>query len=273
MSHRPYISLWLLLAAAFGVFFMLSMAEGELRLPGDAGTLRTASFADVLRPTPLMAGEMTPEEMFADSTDIIPDSIIAAPDTASHTILFIGDSMLDGLSPRMEKYCLANGHRLVSVRWYSSSTERWGSSPRLAALIEKYKPSYVFVCLGANELNISRVEEKRGPRVRKILSDIGALPYVWIGPPNWKKDTGINALIEKSARPGCFFLSDGMEFERRADGAHPTNRSAALWLDSVMRWMPLHAAHPIRMRLPEDTVVPAKAPGQITVRLIQPDEE
>lgn len=273
MSHRPYISLWLLLAAAFGVFFLLSMAEGELRLPGDAGTLRTAGFADVLRPTPLMATELPQEEIFADTTDIIPTPRVAPVDTAAQTILFIGDSMLDGLSPRMEQYCLANGHRLVSVRWYSSSTERWGSSPRLAALIEKYKPTYVFICLGSNELNISRVEEKRGPRVRKILSEIGSLPYVWIGPPNWKKDTGINALIERSARPGSFFLSDGMDFERRADGAHPTTRSAALWLDSVMRWLPRHSLHPIRMRLPEDTVIPAKASGQITVRLIQPNEE
>ena len=59
-----------------------------------------------------------------------------------------------------------------------------------------------------------------------------------------------------------------MHFDRTKDGAHPTRSSAAEWLDSVARWMPLHAAHPIRMANPGD--VKGK-PKRIFVH--QPDEK
>ena len=83
-----------------------------------------------------------------------------------------------------------------------------------------------------------------------MLSQIGDIPYVWIGPPNWKSDTGINRLIASKTKPGSFFMSDGMHFDRAKDGAHPTRRSAELWMDSVARWITLHSAHPIKLDKP-----------------------
>lgn len=171
-------------------------------------------------------------------------------DTCAKTILFVGDSMLEGLSPRLAAYARENGDTLYSVIWYSSTSEVWGRSDKLAGYIKRIKPDYIFICLGANELFVRDIAEKRDKYVKKIVSDIGNIPFVWIGPPNWKPDTGINDLIAANVPQGCFFLSNGMRFDRSKDGAHPTRASAIQWMDSVARWMPAHAAHPISMKKP-----------------------
>ncbi|MDE6277900.1 MAG: hypothetical protein K2M06_07315 [Muribaculaceae bacterium] len=270
---RHYKELWTILALAFAFFFILSYFDGIAI--GDSFELRSAGFVRALTDAPrkTAAADTTVLAAASDAPEAKATFAPAPTDTTAQTILFIGDSMLDGLSPRMVDYCLQNGHKLISFRWYSSSTSKWGSpsSSLLSDLIAKHKPSYVFICLGANELFINNVDTKCGPAVDNILADIGSTPYIWIGPPNWKPDTGINDLIARKTRPGTFFLSNGMSFERRKDGAHPTDPSAAMWLDSVMRWMPAHAAQPIRMDSPRKPL-PAKAPGQISIRIRQPNE-
>jgi lysophospholipase L1-like esterase len=147
----------------------------------------------------------------------------------------------------------------------------WGNSTKLAEYIEKCKPTYIFVSLGANELFVKNIGEKRDKYVKNILSQIGDIPFVWIGPPNWKPDTGINDLVAKNVKKyknGSFFLSNGMQFDRAKDGAHPTRKSARAWLDSVARWMPQNAAHPIKMNLPEVETAKAKR-----VYMHQPNEK
>ena len=171
-------------------------------------------------------------------------------DTASKHILFIGDSMLEGLSPRLAAYAKHNGHKMHTVIWYSSRTDVWGGCDTLTHFIRKYDPDYIFICLGANELFYKNIIERHGKYVDRMLKQIGDIPYVWIGPPNWKPDTGINELIESKVPEGCFFVSNGMHFDRAKDGAHPTRSSAILWMDSVARWMPQNCRFPIKMSLP-----------------------
>lgn len=179
--------------------------------------------------------------------------IVNAPrDTTSKNILFIGDSMLEGLSPRLAAYAKKNGHKLNSVIWYSSTTEIWGRCDSLRYFIRKFKPDYIFISLGANELFVSNIIEKRTKYTQRLLSQVGDIPYVWIGPPNWKADTGINDMIAQNTKKGCFFLTNGMKFNRKKDGAHPTAESAIVWMDSVVRWMNHHAAHPIMLDLPDE---------------------
>ena len=151
-----------------------------------------------------------------------PKPIKAELDTASKTILFVGDSMLEGLGPRMASYAKKNGHKLYNVIWYSSTSEIWGSCDTLTYFIRKFKPDYILVSLGANELFVSNIKKKRAKYVQNILKQIGNIPYVWIGPPNWKPDTGINDLLQETLPAGNFFLTNGMKFDRAKDGAHPT---------------------------------------------------
>lgn len=262
---KNYIGLWLLLFVAFAAFAVASTLD-EIKI--GPLELKSSKIADRLLQEHAL-DEAVDSVIAAETATAGDQTKTPAPlDTASKVILFIGDSMLEGLSPRMADYAAANGHTLYTVMWYSSTSERWGSSDKLRGYIDRLHPDYVFICLGANELFVKDIKEKRDGFVRNIISDIGVIPYVWIGPPNWKPDTGINELIAANAAEGGYFKSDGMHFDRTKDGAHPTRSSAALWLDSVARWMPLHAAHPIKMADPGD--VKGK-PKRIFVH--QPDEK
>lgn len=245
---RHYISLWLLLLSAFVIFAVLSAFD----MPEVGGyTPRSSGIADALfasRP----AETTLADSVVADTGALaVTDSFPMPIDTAAQTILLIGDSMLDGISPRLAAYAEHNGHTLYTVIWYSSTSQVWGSSTRLKEYIGRLNPTFIVICLGANELFVRDIEAKREKYVRKIIEDIGNIPFVWIGPPNWRDDTGINGLIARMVPRGSFFLSNGMTFERGRDGAHPTHASAALWVDSVARWMPANAAHPIRLDTPQ----------------------
>ena len=244
--NRNHLSLWLLLLVAFcavvcvSFFGPVNILGYELKDSGIAAALSRSEEVD----------------MVVDSLIVPTDTVPAEPepvpvDTASKHILFFGDSMLDGLYPRLAAYADKNGHELYVVIWYSSTSEVWGRSERLREYIDRYNPDYIFISLGANELFVKDIAEKRDKYVKKILADIGDIPYLWIGPPNWKPDTGINDLIEANVPKGNFFLSDGMEFRRKKDGAHPTVESAAEWMDSIARWMPLNSSHPILMETPD----------------------
>ncbi|MDE6134736.1 MAG: SGNH/GDSL hydrolase family protein [Muribaculaceae bacterium] len=260
---RHYIELWMLLAAAFVIFAVASAFD----MPALGGyELKSAGIAPAL-----FAPRSVPEAVGDVSFGIpVPEPESTVPvecDSLAQTILFIGDSMLEGLSPRLAAYCDASGHELYSVVWYSSTSEVWGRSSRLADYIRRINPTFIFVCLGANELFVTDIESKRDVFVKKIIADIGDIPYLWIGPPNWKPDTGINRLIAANARPGAFFLSDGMTFERSKDGAHPTRRSAALWADSIVSWIPANSFHPIALLPP---AAESSRPRRVFVH--QPDE-
>ncbi|MDE5661137.1 MAG: hypothetical protein K2F91_07070 [Muribaculaceae bacterium] len=267
---RHYLSLWLLLLAAFAAFAIASAFD----MPEVAGhQFKSSEIYDGL------FGQREPADgavMSADTSVSVPDTVLAGDrvvfpvpcDTAAQTIMLFGDSMLEGLGPRLAAYAEHNGHTLYTVMWYSSTSEVWGRSDKLKSYIERIKPTYIILCLGANELIVSDIARKREKYVRKILADIDTVPYLWIGPPNWRRDTGINDLIAANTPKGTFFLSDGMHFERSKDGAHPTRSSASEWLDSVMRWMPANALHPIRMDVPERATARA---ARIYVH--QPDEK
>ena len=240
---KDSIKLWLLLAISFAIFFAYSLA-GDKTIAGL--TIKSSN----------LAGSIIEEKIFTPIAEEItvpePKPLFPQPvDTATQTILFIGDCMLDGLSPRLAAYAKQSGHTQYSVIWYSSSTEQWGKSKRLTEYINKFKPTFIFICLGSNELIIKDIKTKRKKYVDSILNEIDTIPFLWIGPPNWKKDTGINDMLVESLPKGTFFMSNGMTFSRRKDGAHPTASSAILWMDSVIRWMPDSCLHPIRLDMPE----------------------
>jgi lysophospholipase L1-like esterase len=116
-----------------------------------------------------------------------------------------------------------------------------------------FKPTYIIICLGANELFISN-PDKNDTYIKQILAQIGDIPYIWIGPPNWKEDTGINAVIEKTIAPNRFFHSQRLQYERAKDGAHPTSASASKWMDSIAVWMNDSINYRISMRFPQQDV-------------------
>lgn len=188
-------------------------------------------------------------------------------DTAKKRILLIGDSMMEGLMFRMKDYTEFNGHFLLPVVWYGSSTKIWGECDTLTHFIQKYNPDFVVVVLGGNELFIRGIES-RAPFVKHILKQIGPRPYLWAGPPNWKKDTGINDLIKNNVATGAYYPSKNLKLARRKDGAHPTRVASAIWMDSLATFMgSMSSAHPIMMAPPP---TPTKAtPKAVLLRMPQ----
>lgn len=246
--------LWSILALSFAIFLFASSADhinvGAVELKNSGMAAALTAKLELPADEFIDAGSQAIPATYKKSENLT-DSLDAVVDTTAKTILFIGDSMLEGLSPRLAAYAQFNGHTLYTVIWYSSTSKIWSDAKKLTAYIQKFKPDYIFICLGANELFVRNITSKRDVCVKNIIKEAGNIPYVWIGPPNWKEDTGINTLISKNAGAGHYFKSDGMDFERSKDGAHPTRQSASLWMDSVARWVTSHSAHPIKMDVPD----------------------
>lgn len=247
--RRDYMAVCGILAAAFAVFFVLSLVgDVDLGLFKLKGNDMANAFADRRYPQALIDSNVI-DSLDAGSVSGNARQVILS--TSGKTVLLIGDSMLEGLSPRLGAYCEASGHTLYTVIWYGSTTQLFSESRLLSDYIATLRPHFIFISLGGNELFIKDVADTRKQYVDNIIAEIDTIPYLWIGPPNWRKDTGINSLIKGNVRQGTFFASHGMSFDRKTDGVHPTNASAALWMDSIIRWMPDSAAFVIPFIIPE----------------------
>lgn len=215
------------------------------------------------------------KEVFSPS--VLPEGILAttarrgedatvAMDSAKQRFLLIGDSMLEGFGHRLNDYCRQNGHTMNSVIWYSSSTLWYGNCDTISYFIKKMDPTYVILVLGANELFIKDVF-KRDALVKNILKQIGGRKYLWVGPPNWKDDTGINNLIVKNTGYKCYFPSKDLKFKRLRDGAHPTSESAGVWMDSVALFIMNESKYPVLLSFPSDSIKRKNPP----TTLLQPN--
>lgn len=249
MMKSNYAGLWLLLMLA--MVLIVSVAFSDDIVVGD-WTVKKAPVAETLFPSPQqditdhwLGVSDVPDSIFNVTPEIVTDSM-------PKSILLFGDSMTFNLAIRMARYAAQNGHKFHAVNWDSSNTKIWADCDTLANLIKRYDVDFVFVSLGSNEVYFKN-PSVRMPYVRKILNVIGDIPYVWIGPPNWSKDTGINDMLAAACSKGSFFRSEGISLKRKADKIHPTRDASALWADTIMRWMP-NSAHPILADVPSDSL-------------------
>lgn len=181
----------------------------------------------------------------------------ATLDTASKTILLFGDSMVDGVREFFKKYCKFNNHKFYYFAWTSSTTSAWANSNKLKTLLEKYDPDYVFIMLGSNELLATDLK-KREKYISDILEQLEGVNYVWIGPPNWKEDNGLNSTIEKVAGKQNFypskniFLNPPLKYKRSGDKKHPNFEGYKAWTDSIASWVMTTSKYPIKLDKPID---------------------
>lgn len=245
----------LLLPLAFVIFY----AYSPIQIPPPGWKLSKASipFPSLPFPSPKEEGSTAIEtlplkEISKDSLPPQGEVGGGLPDTTSHRILFFGDSMVEGLLRRMNCYAFANGHKMTNVVWYSSTTEIWAQTDTLHYFINKVKPTFVMISLGSNEQFIKNAAG-RETCIRQILKELGNTPYVWIGVPAWRQDTGINDLTKRIVGEEHYFDSRGLTLQRGSDRMHPTFHAASLWMDTIAVWMASPAtAHPIRMNIPTD---------------------
>ncbi len=170
-------------------------------------------------------------------------------DTGKVKILMIGDSMLHGLALRFNDYCLEQGYDFNGVIWYSSSTKYWAQKDTLKHYIKRFKPNYLIFVIGGNELFVRDLDD-RAEYIRNIERQMGKMKSIWVGPPNWKKDTGINDSIAKIVGKERFFLSKDLTFDRLSDGAHPTMKSASKWMDSIAVFIEKKSKYPLKLTVP-----------------------
>lgn len=248
---RTYFSFFALLLVAFMLFAGLSFFKDDIE---EASGINTATFASDLLSAPDDELELADVVTTDSASGKATTTVERAPlDTTKKNILFIGDSMLERLSPRIAAYAEENGHQMNTVIWYGSSTEVWATSGRAKECIQKYRPDYIIISLGGNELFVNDIIARRTKYVKQIVAEFADIPYVWIGPPNWKKDTGINKMIQSVVPKGNFYLSytPDQHYERAKDGAHPTPASAAKWADRICKWIVEESNNPIVLNLPQ----------------------
>lgn len=179
------------------------------------------------------------------------DSIEKAKAAQPFKVLLIGDSMTELLAIRLNDYCIKNNIASQTVVWYGACSVNFGTCDTLSYFMDLYKPDYVMIALGANELFVPRIIENRRDYVQHIYEQVKDKPFVWIGPPNWKKDTGINQLIEEVVGTGHYFDSRTLTYERASDGAHPTKKSAYAWFDKIMEYLATKADDKLDLAKPD----------------------
>lgn len=202
-------------------------------------------------------------EQFSEETE---DILVSPPSTSSphatqvaesrnQVVLLIGDSMADGMGARFNDYAVKNGFEFHSIVWYGSTTRDWAIASDLQYQIERVRPTYIVISLGTNDLGYKDYN-RRTAAIQTILSRVGNIPYVWVGPLPWRKvkDRRIVNVIRDCTGEGKFFDSSSV-IASRADGVHPTRQGAAHWVDKIVEWMgePELNDNPIEMDQPDFT--------------------
>lgn len=249
----PYIGLWFLLTVGFAIFFVAS-AFGEFKV-GDVEIRNAEIYAELTKREEVAIPTREIVTARQDSIAVVdePKYIV---DTMPQRILFIGDSMLETLSPRLAAYAKHNGHKLYTVVWYGSTTKAWGNSQKLAEYIKMFDPTFIFVSLGGNEMFVRDIKTRHLPMLKSMLEQIGDIPYQWIAPPNWKPDTGINELLAENIPAERLFVSKDLKLARASDKIHPTRTAAIGWFDLIVEWMAENQDY--RIKLEKPTIQTAK---------------
>jgi lysophospholipase L1-like esterase len=104
-------------------------------------------------------------------------------------------------------------------------------------------------------LFIRNIIEDRSGFVKEILKQAGDTKFIWIGPPNWKKDTGINEMLRNEVGEKRFFSSENLKLARANDGAHPTFSAARVWADSIVHWIQHESKYRFKLEKPPKKMV------------------
>ncbi|MEO7093303.1 MAG: SGNH/GDSL hydrolase family protein, partial [Polyangiales bacterium] len=136
-----------------------------------------------------------------------------------------------GLGQRFEKLAKARGAKYADNHWSSSTTKTWSESERLPNLLFKNKPDVVFIAIGSNEVYF--LDKHADEYIKTIVKKLAGRPCVWIGPPVWKKQTGIVEAERDNSSPCAFFDSSTLQLDRQPDGIHPSLKGGAQWAEAV----------------------------------------
>ncbi len=185
--------------------------------------------------------EFKDSSIFIRKNPAVAQKETCAKDTTIKSILLIGDSQVEFLRTSVYNFCVDNHYKLVaSVAWYGSTTAAWASDDTLDKYMDKYKPDFVILALGLNEVLTPNVEPRR-KYIREITQDLvdKNIPYYWIGPAAWTKDLGIINVMQQELDT-LFYPSQNLVLDRAPDKRHPSMEASKVWFDSVAVAMSVH---------------------------------
>jgi hypothetical protein len=158
----------------------------------------------------------------------------APPSLTGKTVLHVGDSMVGGewgLTRALQKKFEAEGAKFVHSCTVSESIVSFDKSTKLKDLLTKNKPDIVIITLGTNDALVP-YPAALASNVKNIVSRLDGRECYWMGPPLWKPDTGILAVIRDNVGRCKFYDSSKLTLQRGHDGIHPTEKGGADWADS-----------------------------------------
>jgi len=196
-------------------------------------TLDSTKRKDSTSITLVKSNNTTDSSSAEESTSITPIYKVGSYDSTHQRILLMGDSEAGGLMYPLNDYCKANGHELVATYvWNSSTILNYAYSKKVEELLNKYRPTMVLFVVGLNELYAKDLK-KRTKAAQKFIEKLGDVNYLWVGPANFDKDNGINAVFEATAAKGKFFRSKDISIPKGSDKRHPSISGYRIWMTSI----------------------------------------
>lgn len=190
-----------------------------------------------------------PAPMMADST---------VNDSTHHRILLLGDSEAGGMKNILNDYCRSNGHKLVAtIEWYSATTLNFAKADTISKIIARYKPTYIFVLFGLNEV-LARDGANRKALARQFHRRLKKIPYAWIGPTNWGQDFVVTDAFRAAADSAAFFSSKSLILPKASDGRHPSLAGYRIWMSHIANWLQTSARWKMKMATPAGVGYPRK---------------
>ncbi len=230
----------------------------------DTLSIGTAAIVEQI-PAPIDTIQETPkssldtaiaEEIISVTAPMVPDSVLS--DSTRHRILLIGDSEAGGLKNVLNDYCRSNGHKLVAtVEWYSATSMNFARGDTISKIIARYKPTYIFVLFGLNEV-LARDFASRRALARIFQKRIRHIPYAWIGPTNWGQDFVVTDAFRAAADSAAFFSSKSLVLPKGEDGRHPSLNGYRIWMSYIANWIQTSARWKIKMMPPARVGYPRK---------------
>ena len=230
-----------LLAAAALVLFLLSAAGAEEK--------RVVTLKQLHNSWERLADDSTGTDSSA-LTAATPDSATAG-ESGKKLLLLTGDSMIDCLAWTIEPYCARLGYDFKRAPFIASTTGIWAKNRYMARLIKKHRPFFIIICLGSNEYYLDpEAIRNRAGFVKEIIDEAGAIPLLWIGPPDLDAVKALDSVVGGIIGERRYFPSSDLVLDRQGDNHHPSIRAAAAWADTVCRWVQFTSEYKQRLLPP-----------------------
>jgi lysophospholipase L1-like esterase len=133
-----------------------------------------------------------------------------------------------GLEKALSPHFEALGAKYVQDAITSAAIITFDKNDHFAKMLASNNPDLVIITLGANDVFLP-APQRLAKNVASIAKKTAGRRCFWMGPPTWKKDTGIVDVIRENCAPCIFYDSSPLKLERLADGIHPDTKGAETW--------------------------------------------